>query len=695
MKNIIKAAMVILLTTIFSGSVWADTDVEPMYAYAAFLESNGETFSFFDLNGDGIPELALDGGIDYYFYTYLEGQVKSVYVKTFDTLEEVWPETGLLKFHRVGASPGSSFPTNKYYVYSEGNTRLVASDAEETVFWGSDKDEEISRQEYDKILAPYRTGSSFVPFTEWVENTEENRDRLLAELSNVNDPKYYELFPQNWKTDDKNCDKFYKLMARYGYDLSHNGEYPWSESREWLFDFDQDGKDELLIWNGAEKEIHRWQLFDKREGEVFLIAEDCGDKPEGADNNLEIMRDGTVRDVFYRSIEGFDETWDNYIFFSDGNVNYLCSYEKRTDSGKITTVDSDAVEKKYVLNGENIEEELFKTLVDSFKTRDVQNPIDRLPGTHKYTNYEGLISYAADESRENEEYEPDLQEEKKRGSGEEISEEEDYEIEWKSEYLESAVRDDLGIYDRPIMHSDLLNVNELDLTYEGEVDLTFLGEMKNLKSLTLFLDAHFDTDTRFIRNLTKLENLEISNSGIIDMNDLANLQSLKKLYLGWEMIINVDGLAKLANLEDLTFMTCGINEAEKLEDVCSMKNLKDLTFIYLNNIDYGFLQKCTNLTSLTVCHGGIEDIEMLSGLTKLVRLDLDYNGISDINALGNLTNLEVLDLSNNKISDIRPLGSLANLKELNLDFNNISDAASVLDNLTNLTQVSIKENPAG
>ena len=86
---------------------------------------------------------------------------------------------------------------------------------------------------------------------------------------------------------------------------------------------------------------------------------------------------------------------------------------------------------------------------------------------------------------------------------------------------------------------------------------------------------------------------------------------------------------------------------------------------------------------------------MLSGLTKLVRLDLDYNGISDINALGNLTNLEVLDLSNNKISDIRPLGSLANLKELNLDFNNISDAASVLDNLTNLTQVSIKENPAG
>ena len=689
MKNKIMAAMAILLMTIFSGSVRADTYVDAMRAYTAFIGSNGETFSFSDLNGDGIPELALDGGIDYYFYTYLEGQVKSVYVKTFDTLEAAWPETGLLKFSREGEASESSFPTNKYYVFSGDNAQLIASDADETVFWKAENsDEEIDRQEYEEILTTYKTGSSFVPFTEWIENTEENRDRLLAELSNLNDPKYYELFPQNWKIDDKNCDKFYKLMARYGYDLSHNGEYPWSESREWLFDFDQDGADELLIWNGTEKEIHRWQLFDKREGEVFLIAEDCGDKPEGAENNLEIMRDGTVRDVFYRSIEGFDETWDNYIFFSDGNVNYLCSCEKRPGSAADAAFDSDAAKPKYVLNGENIDEELFKTLVDSFRTRDVQNPVDRLPETHKYTSQEGLINYAAAESRENEANGTDLQDGIHGGTGEEISEKQDYEIEWKSEYLESAVRDDLGIYDRPIMHSDLLNVKELDLTYEGEVDLTFLGEMKNLKSLTLFLDAHFDTDTRFIRNLTKLESLEISNSGIIDMNDLVNLQSLKKLYMGWEMILNVDSLARLANLEELTFFTCSINEAEKLGDVCSKKNLKELTMIYQNNIDYSFLQKCTNLTSLKVNYGGIENIEMLSGLTKLVRLDLGDNGISDINALGNLTNLEVLDLRNNKISDINPLGRLTNLKELNLDFNNITDV-SVLDNLTELTQISI------
>jgi len=693
MKHTAVAVIALLGAAAFTETISAETTADPMYAYAAFLGSNGETFSFSDLNGDGIPELALNGRIDYYFYTYLEGQVKSIYVNTFDTLEEVWPETGLLKFSRKGESYGSSFPTNKYYLFSGDNARLVASDADETIFWKPGNDEEIDRQEYEDILIPYKTGTSFVPFTEWVENTEENRDQLLAELSSLNDPKYYELFPQNWKIDDKNCDKFYKLMARYGYDLSHNGEYPRSESREWLFDFDQDGEDELLIWNGTEKEIHRWQLFDKREGEVFLIAEDCGDKPEGAENNLEIMRDGTVRDVFFRSLEGFVETWDNYIFFSDGTVNYLCSYEKRPDSGADTACDSDAVEEKYILNGENIEEERFKTLVDSFKTRDVQNPVDRLPEIHKYTNYEGLMSYAAVESKEKEEYEPDLQEEKNRGSGEDISEE-DYEIEWKSEYLESAVRDDLGIYDRPIMHSDLLNVKELDLTYEGEVDLTFLGEMKNLKSLTLYLDAHFDTDTRFLRNLTKLESLEISNSGIIDMNDLANLQSLKKLYFGWEMILNVDSLTKLENLEELIFFTCGINDAEKLEDVCSMRNLKDLTFIYQNNIDYSFLKECTNLTSLTVCHGGIENIDMLSGLTELVRLDLGDNGIGDIKALGNLTNLEALDLSNNKISDISPLGSLVNLKELNLDFNNISDA-DVLDNLTNLTQVSMKENPAG
>ena len=54
-----------------------------------------------------------------------------------------------------------------------------------------------------------------------------------------------------------------------------------------------DGVDELLIWNGTEKEIHRWQLFDKREGEVFLIAEDAVYDSDAAAESRENEANGT------------------------------------------------------------------------------------------------------------------------------------------------------------------------------------------------------------------------------------------------------------------------------------------------------------------------------------------------------------------------------------------------------------------
>jgi len=210
------------------------------------------------------------------------------------------------------------------------------------------------------------------------------------------------------------------------------------------------------------------------------------------------------------------------------------------------------------------------------------------------------------------------------------------------------------------------------------IDLSFL---KNLTSLKLLdISNNSISDCSILQNLTNLQELYLSSNLISDCSFLQNLTSLKSLDLSSNEILNCSFLKKLTNLQSLYFSNCQISDLSFLKNLTNLKKL----YLYRNEIsDVSFLQNLTNLRELYLRSNKISNISFLQNMTDLQELDLLDNKISDISFLQNLTNLKMLDLNKNKISDVSFLQNLITLHSLDLTNNKISDI-SFLQNLSNL-----------
>ena len=181
-------------------------------------------------------------------------------------------------------------------------------------------------------------------------------------------------------------DKFVKMIIGPFADLSHNGQFTYTEEHtfdqkeDWFFDFDQDGEEEMLIWSEDDWYGIHWKLFDKRNGIVYQIAQDCGAKPGNAGHSIEVLRDGTVHDHSYKGMVNYVTDWDGYIFYQDGNIHYLYGFtnlSKRNPENP--TEELVLTEEAYALDGEYIDKDTYTAMVESFNTREVPYPIEGEP----------------------------------------------------------------------------------------------------------------------------------------------------------------------------------------------------------------------------------------------------------------------------------------------------------------------------
>ena len=178
--------------------------------------------------------------------------------------------------------------------------------------------------------------------------------------------------------------------------LDHDDMFTYEKSNgngEWYFDFDQDGEDEMLVWAIDDHNAYHWKLFDMREGTVYQIAEDCGEKPGNASHNLKIMQDGSIHDYSAKAMAGYGAEWDNYIFCMDGDVHYLYGYTYFTHPNDNYKEDFVLTEAVYTLDGEIISSEEFDDIVENILTREVPRPVEGEPRTyHGPVNGEGITS---------------------------------------------------------------------------------------------------------------------------------------------------------------------------------------------------------------------------------------------------------------------------------------------------------------
>lgn len=151
------------------------------------------------------------------------------------------------------------------------------------------------------------------------------------------------------------------------------------------------------------------------------------------------------------------------------------------------------------------------------------------------------------------------------------------------------------------------------------------SSLELLKNHSKQKDCH-----KLAADLWSRDYLWLPSMGLEDISFLKFLTHLKRLDLSDNLIKSVESLSKLEQLEEL--------------------------WLGENNItDIDALGKLYNLKLLIIEDNNIRDISSLDELYKLIALDASRNHIEDMTVLSNLPNLSILYISHNNINRIQIL----------------------------------------
>lgn len=244
--------------------------------------------------------------------------------------------------------------------------------------------------------------------------------------------------------------------------------------------------------------------------------------------------------------------------------------------------------------------------------------------------------------------------------------------------LETAIREKLGLSSRPIYKSQLINIQELDLSNRAITDLDGIQYFRNLKELNLADNQISDLSP--LASISTLRELNLENNEIGDLEksnfDLLLSIPFRSLNLNNNFSINSDGsqiyISDIAILESFT-------------------ELEELFLIGADVKDHTPIANLTQLRTLELQENEITDISFLSNLHKLTKLNLRGNYIKDLSPISNHFDLTYLNLHSNKdIQSIEPISHLANLEKLILRDVPVGEEAHYLSNLQSLQYLNVR-----
>ncbi|SDB81135.1 Leucine rich repeat-containing protein [Pelagirhabdus alkalitolerans] len=257
-------------------------------------------------------------------------------------------------------------------------------------------------------------------------------------------------------------------------------------------------------------------------------------------------------------------------------------------------------------------------------------------------------------------------------------------VQFEDENLEEVIRDELSVPEDDLTVGMLSNVTSLEA--KG-ADITSLRGIEHLTELeTLDLEDNFVEDVRPLQNLSELEILNLRNNEItsleaIHFDSLRGLENLKELSLRHNVkrpdpddgsyqyrIEDISILAGFTSLEKLSLRDNHIQDATPLNTLINLEEL-DLSQNPLKNGDVQFLENFENLSHLNLRESNIQDIQFLEDLDELTYLNLH---------------------SNEKIYNFTPIQDLVGLETLIIPNVPIGEHIEVLENLTNLTRLNVR-----
>mmetsp|Transcript_5243 Transcript_5243/g.11372 ORF Transcript_5243/g.11372 Transcript_5243/m.11372 type:complete len:500 (+) Transcript_5243:79-1578(+) len=288
-----------------------------------------------------------------------------------------------------------------------------------------------------------------------------------------------------------------------------------------------------------------------------------------------------------------------------------------------------------------------------------------------------------------------------------------------------------------------IDPTETDLSIVGTAGQKITRMGSNLhehvsKDMThLVLRSHLIRTMEGIRNLKKLELLELYDNIVDELNELDGSsangsgdgdglpgKNLRVLDISYNVIRDMGPVSLCPNLQELYIAQ------NKIKSITGIKHLKllrkiDLGANRIRTIPEDELSSLENLEELWLGKNKIEQITGLSKLTKLRRLDVQSNRLTKIENLEAqvdtleelylahngidvdgakcpsglalpFTNLNTIDMSRNRLTDASPFGHLATcLTDLWISGNQITTFEDIepLQQLTELDSVYLEYNP--
>ena len=238
----------------------------------------------------------------------------------------------------------------------------------------------------------------------------------------------------------------------------------------------------------------------------------------------------------------------------------------------------------------------------------------------------------------------DVTEDPEQASG---GEEENGAIVFPDAALEEAIRESLGIHDRPITAEDAAGRTVLNLAGKGKSSDAKISDLTGLSAFS------------------ELEELHLNENRISDIGELSRLNRLKKVYL----------------------------EKNDISDIGPVRNLSELELLEVNDNavrDITPVSQCRELEVLDIRNNAIDDISPVQDLTNLRQLAMSDNQFDTIEPVENLDNLWYLSFNNTPVEDISPLAGLRKLNTLCMSGTNVQDIRILLD-LPKLSYLDIRD----
>ena len=253
--------------------------------------------------------------------------------------------------------------------------------------------------------------------------------------------------------------------------------------------------------------------------------------------------------------------------------------------------------------------------------------------------------------------------------------------------VREAVARKLGKKLKDISNADYLKVNQLNLSGTGISDLEPLRTLVKLTKLYLH-DSQISNLEPLIL-LTVLRELRLSRTRVSNLHPIAGLTKLQRLWVDGTKVKDLEPLRNIACLE---LLDLGYTPLTNIEPLGGLTNLKMLWLPATQVSEIENLRNLYNLQQLYLWNTEVSDLEPLTALTNLRILDLSRTKVSNIQSIEKLKKLQFLLLNRTAVNDLKPLKDLKSLQRLYLEGTRVTDLKP-LANLTDLQVLCLANTP--